>query len=335
MAGRLFSVENLTVGFETEFGRHNVLNDVSFAIDAGKVIGIVGESGSGKSVSALAIMRLLGPQGFVQAGKIQLGGLDLLSLDEAGMRQLRGRRISMIFQEPMTSLNPLFTVGYQVAEVLNAHLGLTGRAARKEVVGWFKRVGIPNPETRFDDYPHALSGGTRQRVMIAMAMACRPELLVADEPTTALDVTIQAQILDLMNELRREHGTAIILITHDMGVIARMANEVAVMYAGEVAETGTLRDVLTAPAHPYTRRLLAAMPTARRRSDRLPVIPGTMPSPSAILPGCRFQPRCPEAVEICSLKAPPLFPVERGGEARCWLTQCATAAGAGTKVIGS
>src|SRR5215212_4952555 len=296
MVEGLLTIENLSVAFDGEGGRREVLRDVTFDIGPGEIVGVVGESGSGKSVTALAVMRLLGAQGVITAGAIRFGDLgDLARLSPRDMGAIRGRRMGMIFQEPMTSLNPLMTVGRQVAEVLEQHLGLAHKAARAESVAWLGRVGIPNPELRFDDYPHALSGGMRQRAMIAIAMACRPDLLIADEPTTALDVTIQAQILDLMKQLRREHGTAILLITHDMGVIARMADRVVVMYAGEVAEVGPQREIFGTPVHPYTRLLLAAMPTARRRTGRLPVIPGLMPAPGAIPVGCRFHPRCPDA----------------------------------------
>jgi oligopeptide/dipeptide ABC transporter ATP-binding protein len=322
MTETLLAIENLSVAFDGESGRREVLRDVSFALAPNEVLGVVGESGSGKSVTALAVMRLLGTQGRITQGAIRFDGTDdLATVSAEQMRHLRGRRIGMIFQEPMTSLNPLISVGRQVAEVLEAHLGLRGREARAEVVAWFARVGIPNPDLRFDDYPHAMSGGMRQRVMIAMAMACRPALLIADEPTTALDVTIQAQILALMKGLGREHGTAILLITHDMGVIARMADRVAVMYAGEVAEIGPLRELFAAPAHPYTRLLLAAMPTASRRSARLPVIPGLMPPPGAMPGGCRFHPRCPDAIARCSVSAPPVMPLGGGRSARCWLAE--------------
>jgi oligopeptide/dipeptide ABC transporter ATP-binding protein len=327
MTNPLLAIENLSVAFDGESGRREVLRDVSFTLAPHEILGVVGESGSGKSVTALAIMRLLGAQGRIEQGAIRLDGAgDLTGLSGEAMRKVRGRRIGMIFQEPMSSLNPLISVGRQVAEVLEAHLDLDGRAARAEVVAWFARVGIPNPDLRFDDYPHAMSGGMRQRVMIAMAMACRPALLIADEPTTALDVTIQAQILALMKNLRREHGTAILLITHDMGVIARMADRVVVMYAGEVAEIGPLRDLFAAPAHPYTRLLLAAMPTASRRSARLPVIPGLMPSPGAMPGGCRFHPRCPDAVAKCREQAPPVIALGGGRMARCWLAQPASTA---------
>ncbi len=325
MAAPLLAIDGLSVSFDTEAGRREVLRDVSFSIAPGEVVGVVGESGSGKSVTALAVMGLLGPQGRITRGSIGFDGTDLVRLDRCAIQSVRGRRIGMIFQEPMTSLNPLLSVGFQVAEVLARHLGMSASAARTETVRWFDRVGIPNPGQRFDEYPHALSGGMRQRVMIAMAMACRPALLIADEPTTALDVTIQAQILALMNELRREHGTAIMLITHDMGVIARMSTRVAVMYAGEVVEVGTLRDVLGAPEHPYTRLLLAAMPTARRRMERLPVIPGVMPTPGSLPAGCRFNPRCPDAVAACTADEPPLAPSPTGRAVRCWVAADASA----------
>jgi len=321
----LLAIDGLSVSFDTEAGRREVLRDVSFSIAPGEVVGVVGESGSGKSVTALAVMGLLGPQGRITQGSIGFDGTDLVRLDRRAIQSVRGRRIGMIFQEPMTSLNPLLSVGFQVAEVLVRHLGMSAGEARAETVRWFDRVGIPNSGQRFDEYPHALSGGMRQRVMIAMAMACRPALLIADEPTTALDVTIQAQILALMNELRREHGTAIMLITHDMGVIARMSTRVAVMYAGEVVEVGTLRDVLGTPEHPYTRLLLAAMPTARRRMERLPVIPGVMPTPGALPAGCRFNPRCPDAIATCSVDEPPLAPSPTGRAVRCWVATGASA----------
>jgi peptide/nickel transport system ATP-binding protein len=319
VAGPLLSIDRLSVSFATEAGTREVLRDVSLAVAPGETVGIVGESGSGKSVTALAVMGLLGAQGNIGQGRIDFDASNLLSLDGRALRAVRGKRIGMIFQEPMTSLNPLLSVGFQVAEVLRTHLALSAAEARQEVVGWFARVGIPNPDQRYDEYPHALSGGMRQRVMIAMAMACKPALLIADEPTTALDVTIQAQILALMDELRREQGTAILLITHDMGVIARMANRVAVMYAGEIVETGSLRDILSAPEHPYTRLLLAAMPTARRKLAELPVIPGTMPTPGALPTGCRFNPRCPDAADKCRSIEPPMLQSASGRAVRCWL----------------
>ncbi len=317
MSAPTLSIRGLSVTFDTENGRREVLRDISLDVRAGEVVGVVGESGSGKSVTALAIMGLLGAQGNITAGSIDFDGQDLAGIDARAFQQVRGRRIGMIFQEPMTSLNPLLTVGFQVAEVLEAHLGMYGEDARKEVIRWFARVGIPNPERRFEEYPHALSGGMRQRVMIAMAMACRPALLIADEPTTALDVTIQAQILTLMNELRRDTGTSILLITHDMGVIARMSNRVVVMYAGEVVETGSVREVLKAPEHPYTRLLLAALPTSRRRDAHLPFIPGTMPAPGNLPSGCRFHPRCPDMQPNCAGAEPGMLESRSGRRIRC------------------
>jgi peptide/nickel transport system ATP-binding protein len=316
--GTLLDIAGLTVAFRTKSGPHTVLRDISLAVRRGEILGLVGESGSGKSVTALAIMRLLGEQGSVLAGRIALDGRDLLALDAASMRAVRGRAIAMIFQEPMTSLNPLLRIGFQVAESLRAHLGLSAPAARARVIGLLDAVGIPAAAARYDDYPHSLSGGMRQRVMIAMAMACAPRLLIADEPTTALDVTIQAQILALIKQQRAEHGSAVLLITHDMGVIARMADRVAVMYAGDIVEQAPTRDLLTQPAHPYTRLLLAAMPTTRARKPSLSVIPGQMPSPGQIIAGCRFRARCPIAVASCAVAAPALEPLPGDRSVRCW-----------------
>jgi oligopeptide/dipeptide ABC transporter ATP-binding protein len=318
MTGELLDIAGLTVAFRTEAGPRTVLRDVSLSVRPGEILGLVGESGSGKSVTALAIMRLLGAQGRAVAGRIALDGRDLLTLPTAAMRALRGRDIAMIFQEPMTSLNPLLRVGFQVAETLHAHLGLSGTAARARVVALFEEVGIPAAASRYDDYPHSLSGGMRQRVMIAMAMACNPRLLIADEPTTALDVTIQAQILALIARLRAEHGSAVLLITHDMGVIARLADRVAVMYAGDIVEQAPTRALLAQPAHPYTRLLLAAMPTTRRRLPRLAVIEGQMPPPGAAVAGCRFRARCPIAVPRCAAAAPTLDRLDDTRSVRCW-----------------
>ena len=317
MTAPLLDIANLTVAFRTEAGPREVLNDLSLAIKPGEIMGLVGESGSGKSVTALAIMRLLGAQGSVREGRIALDGTDLLGLSESEMLRVRGRRAAMIFQEPMTSLNPLFTVGFQVAEVLRVHLGLSADEARKRTVALFDRVGIPSPDLRYDDYPHQLSGGMRQRVVIAMAIACRPRLLIADEPTTALDVTIQAQILELMRELRRQEGSAILLITHDMGVIARMADRVAVIYAGQIVESAPLADLLTAPLHPYTRLLLAAVPTTKRKVARLPMIPGAMPNAPHMPSGCRFHPRCPDALPACSVTTLALETLTPARSSRC------------------
>ncbi len=315
----LLEIDGLDVAFRTEAGWLPVLDDVSLSMQPGEILGVVGESGSGKSVTALAVMRLLGAQGAIRAGAIRLDGRELLGLDAEAMRQVRGRSIGMIFQEPMTSLNPLLRVGFQIAEVLDAHLGLGRAAAKARVVELLAEVGIPEPAARAEAYPHHLSGGMRQRVMIAIAMACAPRLLIADEPTTALDVTIQAQILALMRRLRAERGSSILLITHDMGVIAQMADRVAVMYAGQVVETAPLRDLLTRPAHPYAKLLLAAMPTTRRKLAGLPVIPGQMPSPGSVGRGCRFRARCPVAIGRCAEEMPVLAPLETGRAVRCWV----------------
>jgi len=313
----LLDIAGLHVGFRTEVGPRTVLRDVALAIRPGEIMGLVGESGSGKSVTALAIMRLLGQMGAVTAGRIDLEGRDLLRLSADAMRQVRGRQIAMIFQEPMTSLNPLLRIGLQIEETLQAHLGLRGREARARGIALLEAVGIPAAAARYDDHPHVLSGGQRQRVMIAIAMACTPRLLIADEPTTALDVTIQAQILALMREMRSKHGSAILLITHDLGVIANMADRVAVMYAGEIVELAPARDLLAAPSHPYTRLLLAAVPTTRRRQARLQMIPGQMPAPGDTIGGCRFHPRCPIALSRCATEAP-MLEATHDRAVRCW-----------------
>jgi oligopeptide/dipeptide ABC transporter ATP-binding protein len=309
----LLAVDDLSVAFD----KGTVLNGVSFEIAPGEILGIVGESGSGKSVTALAVMRLLGAQGRIAAGHIRLDGTDLTALPEAAMRDLRGREIAMIFQEPMTSLNPLLTVGFQIAETLHEKVKLPWPQARLQAIELMSRVGLPSAAQRFDEYPNTLSGGMRQRIMIAMAMVCSPRLLIADEPTTALDVTIQAQILALMLELRRDHGMAIMLITHDMGIIARMAERVAVMYAGEVVETARIRTLFEHPGHPYTRLLMAAMPTARLKLAQLPAIPGTMPSPGVMPTGCRFHPRCPMVIDICRHEAPVLRHIGPDHHSKC------------------
>ena len=318
MPDPLLAIADLSVAFRTEGGPREVLSGVSFDVAPGEILGIVGESGSGKSVTALSVMRLLGQAGSITKGSVRFEGVELAALSENEMRKLRGKRLAMIFQEPMTSLNPLLTIGFQIEEVLRGHRGLSADAARERGVGLLGEVGIPNAASRYDDHPHLLSGGMRQRAMIAMAMACEPRLLIADEPTTALDVTIQAQILALMTRLRQEHGSAILLITHDMGVIARMADRVAVMYAGEVVEIANAVDLFARPAHPYTRLLLAAMPTVKRKEVRLPVIPGQMPAPGRMPGGCRFRTRCPSAVALCAEKAPELAGLGECRSARCW-----------------
>ena len=308
----LLQIDDLTVAFHTEAGLRTVLDDITLSVRPGEIVGIVGESGSGKSVMALAIMRLLGEQGTIRAGRVLLAGRELLVLDAEAMRRVRGREIGMIFQEPMTSLHPLLRVGRQIEEAV------TASDKRAAGIRLLEDVGIPAAATRYDDYPHRLSGGMRQRVMIAMAMAGHPRLLIADEPTTALDVTIQAQILALMRRLREERGSAIMFITHDMGVIAQMADRVAVMYAGQIVETAATRPLLREPLHPYTRLLLAAMPTTRYRREKLEVIPGQMPPPGSVTAGCRFRARCPVAIAQCADEAPVLT-ARDDRTVRCWI----------------
>jgi oligopeptide/dipeptide ABC transporter ATP-binding protein len=291
---------------------------VSFDLQPGRTLAIVGESGCGKSVTALSIMGLIAsPPGRVE-GEIVFDGADLTRISAAAMRELRGNRLSMIFQEPMTSLNPAFTVGEQIAEVLLRHRAVSREAARARAIELLRQVHVPSPETRYSDYPHRLSGGMRQRAMIAMALACRPKLLIADEPTTALDVTIQAQILDLMRMLREETGTAIILITHDLGVVAELADEVAVMYAGRIVERASVARLFADPQHPYTVGLLGSIPRLDLDQPRLPAIEGLVPNPLEPVAGCRFHPRCPFAVARCRSEIPPLGAVVPEHASACW-----------------
>jgi phosphonate C-P lyase system protein PhnK len=299
----LLSVRNLTVAF----GRAKVVEDVGFDLAPGEILGVVGESGSGKSITALSILRLVPLPGRV-SGSIAFAGTDLMALPEPQMREIRGRDIAMIFQEPMTSLNPVFTCGDQVMEALLHHRALDRTAARAEALKLLKLVEIPSAEQRLDDYPHQLSGGMRQRVMIAMALACRPKLLLADEPTTALDATIQAQILDLLRGLQREFGMAVILITHDLGVVSDVAHRVLVMYGGKVVETAPSEAIFARPFHPYTEGLLASIPRLEGPIERLDAIPGQVPPPDAMPPGCRFAPRCRYAADLCRAAPPPLAP---------------------------
>jgi peptide/nickel transport system ATP-binding protein len=317
MAAPLLTLSDVRVRFRHARGSREVLSGVSLDVRPGEIVGVVGESGSGKSVTALTIMRLLGSQGEIAGGSVVFDGTELTGLDEAAMRDLRGRRIAMIFQEPMTSLNPLLTAGFQIAEVLREKLALPRREARERAVALLVRVGIADAARRYDEYPNMLSGGMRQRIMIAMALACAPRLLLADEPTTALDVTIQAQILDLIGRLRDEEEAAVLLINHDMGVIARMAERVVVMYAGEVVEAASARQLFEQPAHPYSRLLMAATPTVRHRQTSLPSIPGAMPSADAPPSGCRFHPRCPMAIDPCRRDHPALRDVAVSRSARC------------------
>ena len=313
----LLSIENLGVVFHGDRGRRTVAVDgVSLELARGQTLGIVGESGSGKSVTSLAVMGLLPKDSAEVTGRVTFDGVSLLDLPDRAMRDLRGDRLAMIFQEPMTSLNPSYTIGEQIIEVLVRHRGLSERKAREKAIALLRRAGIPSPESRIDDYPHRLSGGMRQRAMIAIALACDPELLIADEPTTALDVTIQAQILDLMRDLKRDSGAAIILITHDLGVVAEVCDEVAVMYAGEIVERAPADALFEAPEHPYTVGLLASIPRLDRRTDQLAAIEGVLPDMSAPPVGCRFADRCPFVLEQCRAAPPPV--VDLGGRwSRC------------------
>ena len=310
---KILEVRNLSTTFYTEAGVARAVDDVSFNVYKGRTLGIVGESGCGKSVTSLSIMRLIpNPPGKISGGQILYKGRDLVKLPIAEMRAIRGNEISMIFQEPMTSLNPVFTVGDQIMEAIVLHQKVSKKEALLRAVEMLKLVGIPSPETRVHDYPHQLSGGMRQRIMIAMALSCNPSVLIADEPTTALDVTIQAQILDLMRKLRETLGMALILITHDLGVIAETADEVLVMYAGKVVEQGPVGEIFANPKHPYTRGLLSSIPkfstdpTKREKKKRLETIPGIVPALTELPQGCRFQSRCTHVVEECRGKEPPL-----------------------------
>ncbi len=304
-------------GLSTSFGSATVVDRVSFDLAAGEVLGIVGESGSGKSVTALSIMRLIAHPGRISTGSVHFEGEDLLAKSEAEMRKIRGARISMIFQEPMTSLNPVFTIGDQIMETLRQHQGMDRAAARRRAIELLKLVEIPSAERRVDEYPHQLSGGMRQRVMIAIALACSPKLLIADEPTTALDVTIQAQILDLLRQLQRELGMAVVLITHDLGVVAEFVQRVIVMYAGRVAETGPVGGLFRTPQHPYSEGLLQSVPQLDHVVDRLPAIEGSIPSPHDFPPGCRFHPRCKYAKTPCTVIEPKLIELMPGHRAAC------------------
>jgi peptide/nickel transport system ATP-binding protein len=315
----LLEVRALKTFFQVEGGEFPAVDGISFSIDPGRTLGIVGESGCGKSVTALSIMGLVPqPPGRIAGGEILFDGVDLLKLSPAAMRELRGDRISMIFQEPMTSLNPVLTVGEQIVEGILRHRPMKRDAAKNLAVEMLRRVHIPSPEQRFGDYPHRLSGGMRQRVMVAMALACKPKLLIADEPTTALDVTIQAQILDLMRSLREETGTAIILITHDLGVVAELADDVVVMYAGRIVERASVAALFAEPQHPYTVGLLGSIPRLDIEQERLAAIEGQVPNPLAPVIGCRFHPRCPFAIERCLREEPPLLDLGNGHESACW-----------------
>ncbi len=314
----LLEVHDLTTAFQVSGGEINAIEHVSFSLDAGEVLGIVGESGSGKSVTALTIMGLLPqPPARVAGGEVRFEGQVLTKLSDRQMQKLRGPGIAMIFQEPMTSLNPIFTIGDQLTETMRAHERASPAKLRQRAVEMLDRVGIPSAARRMDDYPHQLSGGQRQRVMIAMALACRPRLLIADEPTTALDVTIQAQILDLLLDLRDEFGMAVIVITHNMGVVAETADRVMVMYAGRIVEEAPVATLFDNPLHPYTRGLLSCVPSLQDDRDRLAAIPGMLPDPRHRPHGCRFAPRCAHAIPACTAAIPPLEPFGKGQAAAC------------------
>ncbi|MET0399100.1 MAG: ABC transporter ATP-binding protein [Longimicrobiaceae bacterium] len=323
----ILQVENLRTYFRTDAGVARAVDGVSFHVNPGETLGIVGESGSGKSVTSLSVMRLIPqPPGRIEPGSRILfrgaaGVEDLAAVPESRMRQIRGNDIAMIFQEPMTSLNPVFTVGEQIMESLRLHQKMDKRAARRRAIEMLHLVGIPIPDQRVDEYPHQLSGGMRQRVMIAMALACDPKLLIADEPTTALDVTIQAQILELLNRLQKELGMSIILITHDLGVVAETCDRVIVMYAGQVFEEGPVRDIFADPQNPYTEGLLRSMPRLGEEVERLAVIPGVVPAPTAWPVGCRFAERCPYGWEKTEREDPPLFDIGGGRRNKCWLVE--------------
>jgi len=316
----LLRVKGLVTGFRTDDGILRAVDDVSFDVPRGATVALVGESGCGKSVTALSILRLIEwPPGRIESGAIELEGRDLLQIPERAMRDIRGNVVSMIFQEPMTSLNPVYTVGWQIVEAVRLHRKKSRREARARAVELLRLVGIAEPETTVDSYPHELSGGQRQRVMIAMALACEPKLLVADEPTTALDVTIQAQILALLRDLQERLSMSLLLITHDLGVVAENAQHVVVMYAGRVVESAPVRDLFAKPAHPYTRGLLESIPrgdTIAKR--RLPTIEGIVPDLRSLSPGCRFADRCPMRIEKCTVQEPPLAPFAFGRSSRCW-----------------
>ena len=319
MAHTLLDVRNLKVHFYTDEGTVPAVDGVSFQVNAGETLGIVGESGCGKSQTSLAIMGLIPmPPGKVVGGEIFFKDNDLLKKSEKEMRQIRGNEVSMIFQEPMTSLNPVFTIGDQIMEAIILHQKVSEKEARTKAAEMLRLVGISSPEKRLDEYPHQLSGGMRQRVMIAMALSCNPSLLIADEPTTALDVTIQAQILDLMRSLQQEIGMGIMLITHDMGVIAEMAENVVVMYAGKVVEQAAVKEIFANPLHPYTNGLLGSIPKLHQETERLEAISGVVPNPYQMPTGCRFNPRCQYAQEICRQQEPHLVEYADNHFAACW-----------------
>jgi oligopeptide/dipeptide ABC transporter ATP-binding protein len=316
----LLSIKNLSVGFYTDEGEIVAVNDVSYDIERGKTLAVVGESGCGKSVTAMTAMKLIpSPPGRILGGSIKFKGVEITTAGEKQMRKLRGNEIAMIFQEPMTSLNPVYTIGEQIAEAIELHQNLKGDQAWTKAVEMLDKVGIAEPAKRAWDYPHQMSGGMRQRVMIAMAISCEPALLIADEPTTALDVTIQAQILELLRELQEHNNMSILLITHDLGVVAENAHDVVVMYASKIVEKADVNSLFTKPMHPYTMGLLRSLPKLDEESTRLQTIPGTVPNPANFPAGCKFHPRCPHCMDICRSQEPQLIEIEPGRHTACWL----------------
>ena len=326
MSSPVLSVRNLEVEFPTRRARLVALDDVSFDIMPGEVLGMVGESGAGKSVTGAAIVGLIEPPGRISGGEILLSGTRIDNLRPAAMRRIRGKRIGMVFQDPLTSLDPLYTIGEQLTETIATHTELSGARLRARAIELLSEVGLPAPERRLDNYPHQFSGGMRQRVVLALALAANPELIIADEPTTALDVSVQAQIIALITRLARRHGAAILLITHDMGVIAEAAHRVAVMYAGRIVEIGPVQDVVQAPLHPYTSGLMGSIPKLDGRLERLVQIPGSMPRLGTIPSGCPFHPRCPRAFAPCPVHRPELRP-HASAQVACWLYHPAPSAG--------
>jgi peptide/nickel transport system ATP-binding protein len=319
MAQPVLSVRDLKVGFPTRRGTLTAVDGVSFDVAAGEVLGVVGESGAGKSITGAAIVGLIEPPGRILGGEVRLGGARIDTLSAEAMRKVRGKRIGMVFQDPLTSLNPLYRIGDQIVETIRTHADLSAANARRRAVALLQEAGIQGAGVRLDSYPHEFSGGMRQRVVLALALCAEPDLVIADEPTTALDVSIQAQIIALLKRLCRERGTAVLLITHDMGVIAEMADRVAVMYAGRIVEVGPVRDVVLNPHHPYTRGLMGAIPPVAARTPRLTQIPGSMPRLDAIPTGCAFHPRCAHAFDRCTRERPERLAVGASSEAACWL----------------
>ena len=327
MTAPILEIKNMSTTFATRAGRVPAVDKVSMSLRAGETLCVVGESGCGKSVTALSVMGLVPFPGKVSEGEVLLDGVDLLKMSQGALDKVRGNRISMIFQDPSASLNPVHTVNKQIAEVYALHKNMSARESDKAVIDILAAVGIPDPASRAKAFPHELSGGMAQRVMIAMALACQPEVLIADEPTTALDVTIQAQILDLMRDLKRDFGTSIMLITHDLGVVAEMADHVAVMYAGQIVEFADVRTLFKSPQHPYTKALLRSVPVVEQKTDMLEVIDGRVPQLTHLPPGCLFAPRCTARLDAdeprCMHQVPPLFDVDSNHTSRCWLNETA------------